>query len=176
MDTHIQRAGRKISLDHIGIYLVACLDLFLILGVIVGRNDFLYSVFVPISLIAIIAMLATILIVRFSSDKKSNFNSRYIIAAIVLEAVLLFGLPLRLLPTLRFMILQTFIVLAIQFSAAFFFSRAFKGELTPLFGFFSLAGKLASQNALSQLSKITPSSPFGNPEKKDRKQPRLQPS
>ncbi len=130
-----------LSFAHIGIYFSAFLNIFLFLGMVIGRNYFFHSFYMGIGLVMNIAALVTIIMTRipFKFDEMRD-EGKFLIISAGFELLLLFGLPLHQLQTINLILMQVLVVLIVQSFAAVFFWRASKNELWPLLIFFVIAG------------------------------------
>ncbi len=102
-----------------------------------------------------LTLLLVILTERFSSRIETQKGNRDLIKVIILEVVLLFGLPL-LPPTtnILFLSFEILLVIGAECFSLFLFWKAFAIELTELFIFIGLSMKLLPQIISRQASHL----------------------
>ena len=150
----LKQIKKNIPFNYINVFFIACLNLFLILGMIIGENQFFHSFFISLGLIMNIAILFTIIITRHYSKIKIYKEKRYIITTAIFEIIILFILPLLILPTFYLLLSQTLFVIMLQSFAIFFFWKGFKNELAKLSDLSVLFGKLFFKIISSQFSHL----------------------
>ncbi len=135
--------SKPIILDHIDIYFVAFINIFLILGILVGSSNFFYSFYISLGLIM---NTATLLTIFFTNPllKKARIFKKYIVLSIGFETLLLF--ILSFLPLLNFILLEKLIIISIQSLSLIFFWKVYKTELVPLFDFLILTSRPILKN------------------------------
>jgi|GEM_PF-4437768 hypothetical protein len=135
-------ARETLSLRHIDIYLAMLLNFSLILAVIAEKSDFFRNIFIPTVLTMNVAILVTIIIMRFSFKEGTLKENIYIILSVILETFLLFRLPFFLSPIPDLFFLRTLMMAGVQSCATIFFFKAFRGELERLYIFLVRTGNL----------------------------------
>ena len=118
-------------IKHIDIYFVVFLNFLLVLGMIIGKNQFLHSTFISIGLVINIAMLISMVISQTLFQKRMAKENIYITITALLETTLLFILPLLILklPPSNLLLIETIVITTIQSFAIVLFWKVFKNEL-----------------------------------------------
>ncbi len=155
MNAWIHQTREILRLEHIHMYAVACLDIFIILGTLIGRDTFFNSASISIALAVTIALLLVIVSERFSYRIETWKESFDLLVAAFGEGVLLFGIPL-LVPTQGvFFLLQIVAIAIVQSCAAFFFWKACAKPLAALLTFVNMTLLVLSTNLSAKLTKLT---------------------
>ncbi len=135
IQTQLKQGKALISTDRIEIYVLALVNLFLILAISIGGNGFFHSAFVSIGLITNITAFSIIFFTNTPSFKKISKKEIPILTILAMEIILLLGIPL--LPLIKGpLFLQFLIVASMQLSVSFFFWKIYEREVSELSRFF----------------------------------------
>ena len=131
----INQTARIIDLYEVDIYAVICLDFFLIIGVLLGRNMVLYSIIAPIILIVNVAILLTTIYTTNIFWTSSQKIKKYILATITLRLILLFAIPQVLADVFILQLVQILAVVTIEAASIYFFLKGFSSQVAPFLQF-----------------------------------------